>query len=624
MSSTNHQPAYLEEDLIPATERRRASLGALLEFTRADRSAFVNALLLLVISAGATMATAITIGDLVENGLIKRDLYRSISPAALTLALEALAVYLAYRGRRGLAEATSRSILRIRESLFHHIHRLPLSYYDRQPLGRTVTRISHDVESLEVFFSGSLSRLLLSSLLIVMSLGAMLITDLRLGATLVVLAIPALIITGTTRFRARDLNRQMTRTNSAINARLAEYLNGIGVIRSFGLERWSAGEFRRSVQSYLTACISTNRFYSWLRPIAELLCQLPLVGLLWFGGHSVISGTLSLGIFVAFVRYCQRFSGPITELSREVQAIQEALSTCERVSLFLNSPTEEIELGPDGVAPASDLRGAIEFREVSMGYPGGEQILFDLSFSIPAGATVGFAGPTGSGKTTTVSLLARLYEFQRGEILIDSVPLRRFRRASLRDAIGFVSQDVVIIEGSIADNIANGRDCPREAIENAAHKTGLAGVLHRSGRGLDSAVLDRGANLSEGERQLIALTRVLVAAPAILILDEATAHIDPELEAIVHAAVDTVMRGRTSLIIAHRLATLKNCDTVLVFRAGRMIEQGPPREVLRHSVELPSEPLLDVPTAPPLGNAGAPPIEEGSPIPQDRIGGEES
>lgn len=585
---TTHSPhaGYLDEDQISGLDRERATVGWLLRFIGPDRSRFASALALLFASATFTLLTGLTIAHLIEQGLVQRDLTACIVPAALTIGLEMIALLAGYRGRTILADVTSRAILRIRESLFHHIHRLPLSYYDRQPLGRTVTRISHDVESLETFFSGSLSRLILTSIFVVLSLVAMLATDFALGSLLVSLALPAVIIVTATRHRARDLNRQMSRMNSGINARLAEYLNGVSVIRSFGLERWSADEFRRSVTTYLETCISTNRFYSWLRPISELLCQLPLVGLLWFGGHAVHDGTLTLGIFVAFVRYCQRFSGPITELSREVQAIQEALTTCERVGTFLNAPTEETELGPDGDLSADGLSGSVEFRNVSMGYSPTEQILFDLSFAIAAGSSVGLAGPTGSGKTSTVSLLARLYEFQAGEILIDGMPIRSFCRASLRNAIGFVSQDVIIIAGTIAENIASGREIPRPTIESAAIRTGLLDVLTRSGRTLESTVLDRGADLSEGERQLIALTRVLATAPTILILDEATAHIDPDLEAIVHRAIETVMTGRTCFIIAHRLQTLKNCDHVLVFDKGRLVEQGPPESVLRHPVEI--------------------------------------
>lgn len=591
---TTHPPhaGYLDEDQISGFDRERATLGALFRFIGSDRSRFASALALLLASATFTLLTGLTIGQLVEQGLVRRDLAACLVPGASTIALEIAALLAGYRGRRILAEATSRAILRIRESLFHHIHRLPLSYYDRQPLGRTVTRISHDVESLETFFSGSLSRLVLTSIFVVLSLVAMLVTDLALGSLLVTLALPAVIIVTATRHHARDLNRQMTRTNSGINARLAEYLNGISVISSFGLEQWSAAEFRRSVTAYLETCITTNRFYSWLRPISELLCQLPLVGLLWFGGHAVLEGTLTLGIFVAFVRYCQRFSGPITELSREVQAIQEALTTCERVGTFLNAQTEEVELGRDGDVTAHGIAGSVAFRNVSMGYSPTEQILFDLSFDVAAGTSVGLAGPTGSGKTSTVSLLARLYEFQAGEIFIDGIPIRSFRRAGLRNIIGFVSQDVIIIAGTIAENLASGREIPRPTIESSARRTGLVDVLARSGRTLDSIVLDRGADLSEGERQLIALTRVLAAAPTILILDEATAHIDPDLEAIVHHAVETVMAGRTCFIIAHRLQTLQNCDQILVFDKGRIVEQGSPKNLLHHPIAIAPETTL--------------------------------
>lgn len=602
MKSDTPQRGYLDEDVIPGADRRRASLRYLWGFVGPDKAGVISAIGLLVVSAALGLGAALALGHLVQQGLLPRSREMSIRLGIGVVALELLSLGAAYVGRRILAQAASRSIMRIRTALFHHINALPLSYYDRQPLGRTVTRISHDVESLETFFSASLGRIALASISITTSLVAMVMTAPRLGLILFAAALPAMLVTLATRLPAGELNRRMVRSNSAINARLAEYLSGISVIRAFGLEGWSATEFRRSVESYLGICITTNRFYSWVRPITELLTQAPIVVLIWIGGAQILGGTMAVGVFVTLARYCQRFSGPIAELSREIILVQEAQVTCERVSAFLNAPTEVSELGPDGERSASGVRGAIEFRGVSMAYPSGEVILSDLTFSVPAGSRVGLAGQTGSGKTTTVSLLARLYEFQAGEITLDGNSIREYTRASLRSTIGFVSQDVVIIAGTIAANLANGRPVPRDEIERAAERTGLSAVLARGGRTLDYVVLDRGTNLSAGERQLVSLTRVLLAAPAILVLDEATANIDPALEATIHTAVDAVMVGRTCLIIAHRLSTLENCDRVLVFKEGRIVAQGSPSTVLGGPIDLPADNVTatsTTPTSPP-------------------------
>lgn len=596
---TPNNVGYIEEDISPGGSPERVSLRYLLRFIGPDRTTVGVGIGLLVIANLLGLVGAVALGQLIEAGLMARDSTASIQFAGAVLGAELLAVLAAFGGKLMLARGASRTLMRIRTALIHHIYALPLSYYDRQPLGRTVTRISHDVESLDTFFGGSLGRIALATLSIVTSVAAMIITSPSFGGILVAATLPAIACTVLTRHRAGELNRRLLRANSAINARLAEYLNGIPVIRAFGLEAWSGREFRRAVEGYLASGINMNRFYSALRPVSEFCCQLPLLALIVIGGHATLSGSLAVGVFVTLARYCQRFSGPITELSREIVLIQEARVTCERVSAFLNAPTEASELGPDGERSARGARGAIEFAGVTMAYPSGEAILSDVSFTIAPGTRIGLAGATGAGKTTVVSLVARLYEFQRGEIRLDGVSIREYARASLRETIGFVSQDVVIVAGTVAENIASGRAYDRAAIELAAERTGLSAVLARSGRTLDDVVLDRGANISAGERQLIALTRVLVAAPAILILDEATAHIDPALEQTIHAAVDTVMSGRTCLIIAHRLATLEKCDRVLVFKDGRIVEEGPPSAVLTHPIELPADDVAVRSTTPP-------------------------
>lgn len=564
---------FIDEDRATPNPDR-AALRRLLHFTAGSRGVFGRSLGLILLGAALQLGAARGLGQLVQLGLVERSSAGAGYWAAVTLLLELGAVLTVWAGRRGLAVAGSRTVLAVRTRLFEHIHRLPLSYYDRQPLGRTVTRVSHDVEGLEDFFSGTFGRVVMLVATGSLSLGGMLIADVRLGGLLVIAALPSLALTFGTRRLGRELNRDMARHSSAINARMAEYLSGMGVIRAFALERWTRALFGQRVVEYLRSCIRANRFYSWLRPVTEILCQLPLLVLLWIGGQEVLTGALNLGLFVAFFRYAQRFSGPITELSREIHTVQLAFASADRITAFLDAPVEEVVLGPDGHRSAAAIRGEVVFERVSMAYDGERSVIRDLSFTVPAGARVGLVGATGAGKTTTVSLLARLYEFQSGEIRLDGVPLREYRRAELRDQIGVVTQDVVMVRGSIAENLSMGTAVDPAAMRQAAEITGLLRALDRSSRTLDSVVLDRGANLSGGERQLVALTRTLLQNPGLLVLDEATASIDPALERELHDAIERIMAGRTCFVIAHRLATLRGCDHILVFREGHIVEQG--------------------------------------------------
>jgi len=340
------------------------------------------------------------------------------------------------------------------------------------------------------------------------------------------------------------------------------------------VEEWSQREFDGTVAHHLKAAVMTNVTNAWSRPIILIFCMAPLFVLLAWGAPQLVAGTLSVGIFVAFVRYCERVSRPIANIAQEIHTIQAAFTSAERVASFLKEGDESSVLGKDGVLSAHGFRGEIEFRNVSMGYTPEHPVLSDVSFHVPAGARVGLAGTTGSGKTTTVALIARLYEYQLGEILADGQPLRNYRRDSLRDQLGFVSQDVVIFKGTVRENLLCGRALSDERVNQACQDTGLARVLERSGLKLDTELLDKGLNLSLGERQLLALTRILLRDPAVLVLDEATANIDPAFELLVTQAVEKVMKGRTCILIAHRLATLRNCERILVFRGGRLVEQG--------------------------------------------------
>lgn len=577
----NNVAAFIAEDI--RADRAAGDIGSLLSlfrYAKTERRSYVLGLLLLGLSAGLVLIGAYALGRFIKAGIEADDIRRAVLFAALVVGSETGGSLLSYLGRKILAKASGLTILNIREALCSRLQALPMSYFDRQPLGRTVTRVSHDVESLEDFFSGSMARMIILSLTALFSLFAMALTDPALSLICFGAMIPVVVLTQGSRGRSRELNRRISVANSAANSRLSEYINGIQVIRSFGLEDWSLSKFRDSVRETIESNIRTNEFYCWLRPTTEFLVHLPLLCILYFGSARLQLGYLDIASFIAFLRYADRFSRPMSELSREIHMIQQAFTSAERLCVFLNSPTEDSELGPDGDIRLEKLEGKIKYLNVDMEYNPGQKVLKSITFEADPGEKLGLVGATGSGKTTTVSLLSRLYEFQGGSIEIDGVDIRRFSRGALRRKVGFISQDAIIFKGTLRENLDDSGKLTDAEIKTACRETGLFEILKRRGLDLDDIILDKGANLSVGERQLLAVTRIMLKAPQILVMDEATANIDPELEQIIHDAVDRLMRGRTTLIIAHRLSTLRDCSRLLVFQDGGIIEAGTHGELL--------------------------------------------
>jgi ABC-type multidrug transport system fused ATPase/permease subunit len=408
----------------------------------------------------------------------------------------------------------------------------------------------------------------------VLAIAAMLVSDFRLGMIMTLSMIPSFVLMIMTKDFLKNSNRRVSKFSSVINSKLSEYLNGIDVIRSFGLEKWTMEKYDQSVDDYLYAQLRGNMMFSWSMPMVSLLATIPLIGLVWYGGLNVLSGVLSVGLFISFIRYYERFFNPLMLLSREVHVVQQAFTSTERVMSFLNEEDEEKVLVNNGKMILTHLNGDIKFEDVSMKYIDGDWVLKAINFHIKPGEKIGLVGKTGCGKSTTVSLLARLYEFQNGDIKIDDISIRNFDRHGLRDQIGFVSQDAIIFKGSLRENLSCNEELTDQILIDGSQTTGLVKALAKEGFNLEMEILENGINLSVGQRQLISLTRVLLKNPSILVLDEATANIDPYYEEIIHEAIMKMMANRTCLIIAHRLETLKQCDRVLVFNQGELVEEG--------------------------------------------------
>lgn len=585
---------YLLEDEQEESQLRKKSLKdskalkTLLSYAKERWSGFSLALSMMLGGSFVSIASARYMGELVEKGLIPRDLDQAILYSAIIIALEILGIILLWFGRKWLAHESMQSLLSMRERCFRHLQVLPLSYYDRQPLGRIVTRVSHDIEGIEEFFSSSMGRLLQAMMTGVVVFTTMMFTDFKLGFVLLLLMMPTVLLITTTKNYVRGLNRNVSKLSAMINAKLSEFISGIDVIRAFGAEGWSKDVYDRSVGEHLGAQIKSNRFYSIVFPVVSFFSTLPLIGLVWFGGNRVLEATLSIGVFVAFVRYAERLNGPVMTLAREVHVIQQAFSNLERVSSFLQEPTEESVLISEEPQIAVDfesgtLKGEIEFKNVSMSYGQDLWALRDVSFHIKPGEKIGLVGTTGSGKTTTVSLLQRLYEYQKGEIFLDGISLRQYDRQFLRSKLGFVGQEAVLFKGTLRENLTSNEALTDQDILMAAAETGLLQMMKTNLLDLSSTVLEAGANLSVGERALVALTRVMLNNPSMMVLDEATANIDPMAEKLIHQAVTNLMDKKTCLIIAHRLSTLESCDRLFVFSNGKLVESGPHEELIKNN-----------------------------------------
>jgi ATP-binding cassette subfamily B multidrug efflux pump len=575
-----YQKAYMTADDQDDSRIGEKGLGDMLSFkillhyANPYKWKIIFALSLIFISTLLAIYSSKLMGDLLEEGLIARNFDKSIWYASLILALEAGSVFFIWTGRKALAKAASQVIFSVRQRLFSKLQALPLQYYDRQPQGRIVTRITHDVEGIEEFFTSGLGNLISASMMTILAVAAMIVSDLKLGLIMMVAIMPSIFLVFKTKNFLRKSNRLVSKFSSAINAKLSEYLNGVEVIRSYGLEKWSMDKYNSTVDDYLFAQLRGNLLFAWSMPTVSFFATIPLIGLVWYGGHGVMSGVYSVGLFVAFVRYYERFFNPMMLLSREIHVVQQAFTSTERVMSFLNETTEDEVLNNNGHMITEKIHGDIKFQNVFMQYGSGEWVLKDLNFHINPGEKIGLVGKTGCGKSSTVALLSRLYEFQKGEILVDDISIRNFDRHNLRDKIGFVSQDAIIFKGSLRENLSCDDQLSDQKLIDAARDTGLVKSLSKEGFNLEMTILEGGVNLSVGQRQLVSLTRVLLKNPSILILDEATANIDPYYEEIIHEAVMKMMKGRTCLMIAHRLETLKQCDRILVFNQGSVVEEG--------------------------------------------------
>jgi ATP-binding cassette subfamily B multidrug efflux pump len=498
------------------------------------------------------------------------------------LTFDFLAQYIQIRIMQRVGQQT---MYDMRGEIFSHMQRLPMSYFDRNPMGRLVTRVTTDVDALNDLFAAGVVTMINDFFLLAVMAGLLFKIDRRLALDTLAVLPGILIVTMIFRKFVRDANRRIRTAIARINAFLQEYISGMSVVQLFNRERKAMDEFEKRNRDNMLAWRDAILAYALFYPAVEFLSFATIALIYWSGGNRILSGGLTLGVLTAFTMFAQRFFRPIQDLSEKFNILQSAMAASERIFKLLDEPAPA---GSDPNAiPLDHPRGEIEFRNVWFSYrnvpePAEEDwVLRDVSFRVEPGQTIAIVGHTGAGKTTLISLLLRFYDIQRGQILLDGKDIRLIELQDLRRQFGIVLQDPFLFTGTIETNIRLGTPgIDRPTVERAVEEIGLGEFIRSLPEGVGASVNERGSTLSVGQRQLINFARALAHNPRFLILDEATSSVDTKTELLIREALNRLLSGRTALVIAHRLSTIQHADRILVFHKGRLREQGAHQELL--------------------------------------------
>lgn len=467
----------------------------------------------------------------------------------------------------------------LRMQIFAHLEKMSLRFFSKNPVGRLLTRVTSDIEALNELFTAGVVEIFGDVFLLAGIVTAMLLLDARLALTLFAV-LPFLFAASLVfRLKVRDAFRDVRTRVAKMNAYLQESLVGMQVIQLFGAEGRSFARFDDRNRDHLLAHLRTVFYFAVFFPVIEVIGAAAVALLVWKGGSEVLEGTVTFGALAAFLQYTAQFFRPIRDLSEKYNILQGAMASSERIFDLLD--TEPEIRAPEHPARPGPLREAIRFENVSFAYDGGDPVLRDIDLTVRRGERVALVGATGSGKSTLVTLLGRFYDVGAGAIRIDGVDLRSMDPGDLRRRIGTVLQDVFLFSGTVDRNIRLGDESiPRERMVEAARIANAERFIERLPGGYDHLLRERGAGLSAGEKQLLAFSRALAADPEIFVLDEATSNIDSETEALIQKALERILAERTSLVVAHRLSTIRNVDRIVVLHRGRIREEGTHEELL--------------------------------------------
>ena len=565
----------------------------LLRYARPYRLLIAGAFLLLLVDGMLQLVGPLLTQRVIDEALPARD-YALIRTSVALFFGALVAQFACNYGETMLTSLLGQRVMRdLRLEIFAHLQRLSVGFFDRNPVGRLVTRVTSDVEALnEMFTAGVVAGL--GDLFTLAAISVLLlIVDWQLALAAFV-AVPLILIASNVfRIRVRSAYREIRARLARINAYLQERITGVRIVQLFGRERHERAAFDELNRSHLDAHLRSITVYALYFPVIEVLTTVAIASVLVVGAARVNAGALTIGTVAAFLQLVRRFFEPLQDLSDKYNTLQQAMAASERVFRLLDTEPTVSEPAP---VPHARVRApvTVEFQDVWFAYDlahlareGGapaepEWVLRGVSFTAPPGSTVALVGHTGAGKTTVVNLLLRFYDPQRGRILVNGVDIRAIPLAELRGLLGYVQQDIFLFAGDVRANIRLSNPVSDEAVAEAARRVGADRLIRRLPSGYAHELGERGASISVGERQLLSFARAIAADPAVLILDEATSAVDSEVEAEIQSALEELMRGRTTIAVAHRLSTIIRATEILVFHHGQIRERGTHRELLAH------------------------------------------
>ncbi len=585
---TSPEVDFHEEEALGKAYDSRL-MKRLLRYLRPYRWQVVAAVIMLILASGLELVGPYLTAVAIDKAIPAGDLRLITVLATIYAVALAVALLLSYLQTLLATWIGQKVMYDLRTEIFAHLQRLSLRFFDRNPVGRLMTRMTSDVEVLNEMFTSGVVAIFGDVFTLLFIVGVMLAMNWKLAlvsfTVLPLVWIVAMIFRLKVRRAYRDIRVKLAR----INAFLQERITGMSTVQLFGQEEREAKKFHNINFDHLYAHLRSITYYALFFPVIEILSAIALALIIWYGGLRVLDGTVTVGVVAAFLQYARRFYRPIQDLSEKYNVLQGAMASSERIFKLLD--TDSLVADRETTRPLpSPVRGRIEFRNVWFAYNKAgfrddgrlpDWVLKDVSLKVEPGERLAIVGHTGAGKTTIINLLMRFYDPQRGTILLDDIDIREFPQRELRSAIGLVLQDVYLFSGNARYNIRLGNEeISDDDIVEAARRVGADRFVRRLPDGYEQELGERGARLSVGERQLLSFARALAYNPCVLVLDEATSSVDSEIEARIQEAVEELMRGRTSLVIAHRLSTVQNASKILVLHGGEVQESGTHEELL--------------------------------------------
>ena len=577
----------LHEDAIAGKAYDSRLLARFMRYVMPYRLSVAGILLLLPLVALCRLAQPLILKHAIDRVIVPGRLDLLPGPAALfvaVLALEALLVWLEVYGLQSIGQRVMHDL---RTALFSHVLRLPTRWFDRTATGATVTRLTSDVEALGEMFAAGIITIVGDLLLLAGIIAAMLWMAPQLSLVTFTVLPPLIFVAWLFRRNMRQAFREVRARLGRMNGHLAEVIGGMAVVQSYGREQDEAGRFSELNAAHRDANLPVISWDASLYAIVEMFSSLAIALIVWYGGGQIVQGALTFGTLVAFIQYIEKFFGPIRDLSAKYGVMQGAMAALERIFAVLDEPEE----CPVGEVPARQadrplsLPAMVAFRDVSFAYRQGEPSLTAINLSVQRGERVALVGESGGGKTTLVRLLGRQYEIDNGSILLDGIDIRTIPLTELRQRMAVVQQEPVIFAGTVGFNIGLGAPEAEKRVRTAAATVGADRFIERLPQGYETELAERGSDLSLGERQLISFARAVAFDPELLILDEATASVDSTSEELIQEGVHRLLVGRTALVIAHRLSTVRDADRIVVISQGRVVEQGSHDQLLAQGGE---------------------------------------